>query len=239
MAKTMDLDKLTLDADVQPRVSLRQDVICEYAEAMAQGVKFPPLVAFSDNGTLWLADGFHRWYAAKQAKVKSVPVEVRKGAKREAVIFAVGCNSAHGLRRTNADKRLCVERLLADKECRRRSEKWIAEICGVSRPLVNECRRACAESAHRPMRETKDGRQYPAHPKPRIVSKEEYEGEEPEEDVEPMEAPSRVRAPTPQTTVVLPEEPQAAARALCVAFKKSFVLALAKAILVRYERKSR
>lgn len=37
---------------------------------------------------------------------------------REAILFIVGANASHGLRRTNADKRRTVERLLADEEWR-------------------------------------------------------------------------------------------------------------------------
>ena len=69
------------DERCQPRVSLSTDLIGEYADAMKAGEQFPPVVAFHDGEAIWLADGFHRIYAAKQAGVAadvgSVPVARR------------------------------------------------------------------------------------------------------------------------------------------------------------------
>jgi hypothetical protein len=99
-------------------------------------VKFPPLVVFHDGADYWLADGFHRWHALNQAGKTSAEVDVRSGTVREAILFSLGANGAHGLRRTNADKRKAVESMLADPEWAKWSDHKIADACGVSHPFV-------------------------------------------------------------------------------------------------------
>jgi site-specific DNA-methyltransferase (adenine-specific) len=48
----------------------------------------------------------------------------------------VGANSEHGVRRTNRDKRTAVELLLKDAEWAGKSDRWIAERCGVDHKTV-------------------------------------------------------------------------------------------------------
>jgi hypothetical protein len=43
-----------------------------------------------------------------------IAVEVGQGTQRDAVPFGIGANGAHGLPRTNADKRHAVAFLFAD-----------------------------------------------------------------------------------------------------------------------------
>jgi hypothetical protein len=66
------------------------------------------------------------------------------GSVRDAILFACGANQTNGLRRTYQDKRHAVARLLADPEWRKRSDRWIAEACGVGHPLVADVRKATA-----------------------------------------------------------------------------------------------
>jgi hypothetical protein len=61
---------------------------------------------------------------------------VRTGSRRAAMLFSVGANAAHGMRRTNADKRRAVETLLADAEWAAWSDNQIAKACGVSDHFV-------------------------------------------------------------------------------------------------------
>lgn len=69
----------------------------------------------SDSTTMFCAalDSYHAYRAAG---VDEVPAEVRTGTLRDAVLYSVGANAAHGLRRSNAGKRRAVETLLADAE---------------------------------------------------------------------------------------------------------------------------
>jgi hypothetical protein len=54
----------------------------------------------------------------------------------EAVLFSVGANAAHGLRRTNEDKRRAVTVLLTDGEWREWADREIARRCGVDHRFV-------------------------------------------------------------------------------------------------------
>lgn len=82
----------------------------------------------------------------------------------EALKYALSSNSVHGQRRTNADKRRCVE--IAVKEFASLSSRAIAELCGVSDPFVGQIREAL-QPVSNATRTTSDGRQYPATRAPR------------------------------------------------------------------------
>jgi len=124
------------DGGTQPRSRLNEDVVAEYAEDMRNGKVFPSPVVFYDGQDYWLADGFHRVKAAEQAGFESLAVDLRHGTRRDAVLFSVGANAAHGLRRTSADKRRAVIRLLSDPEWSKWSNAEIARQCTVSEGFV-------------------------------------------------------------------------------------------------------
>lgn len=52
------------------------------------------------------------------------------------MLFSVGANTAHGLRRSNEDKCKAVTTLLSDAERTRWSDNQIAKACGVTNHLV-------------------------------------------------------------------------------------------------------
>jgi hypothetical protein len=64
-----------------------------------------------------------------------------------AVLFSISCNGAHGLPRTNADKRKAVTLLLADAEWSPWSDRKIARRCQVSHEFVHQLRRSCRPPA--------------------------------------------------------------------------------------------
>jgi len=132
------LDSIRLDAGTQTRAHIDDSVVGEYAEAMARGDRFPPVVVFQINGEFIMADGFHRVKAARRAKLKHIIAEIRKGSRKDALRFALGANDTHGLRRTNGDKRRAVELALA--EFGNQSDHLLAEMCGVSQPFVSNIR---------------------------------------------------------------------------------------------------
>lgn len=133
---------IRMDGGTQPRSQLYGEVVAEYAEDMKDGADFPPVTVYYDGKKYWLADGFHRVRAKEALGNKKVAAEVYFGTQRDAVLFAVGANAEHGLRRTNADKRRAVERLLRDHEWSRWSDREISRICGVSSTMVNNLRKS-------------------------------------------------------------------------------------------------
>lgn len=102
----------------------------------------PPLSLFFDGVHFWLADGFHRYHACLQAGIERISAEIRTGSRRDAVLYAAGANTAHGLRRSNEDKRRAVSMLLEDPQWDQWSDNAIAKACGVSQPFVATVRAA-------------------------------------------------------------------------------------------------
>ena len=143
--KHLPIDSIRLDGDTQPRAEVSPSVAGEYAEAMLEGDEFPPVVVFHDGEDYWLADGFHRLAAAKSLESDTIAADVRQGSVRDAVLYGCGANATHGLRRSNADKRRSVLRLLRDAEWSQWSDREIARKCTVGNELVSRLRRSiCA-----------------------------------------------------------------------------------------------
>lgn len=146
--KTLHITQITVDRRIQARESIDEDAVKEYAEAQSNGAVLPAIVVFKDeqrDGPVYrLADGFHRIESAKRSGATSVRAEVRLGTRRDAMLFAIGANSAHGLRRTNADKRRAVEMLLGDDKWGAESDRWIAEAAHVSHTFVAKLREPVA-----------------------------------------------------------------------------------------------
>jgi hypothetical protein len=137
------LNQIRLDGGIQPRAELSPQVIDEYAAQMKEGATaFPPVVVYYDGQDYWLTEGFHRVHAAIRAGFKKIGAEVKQGDRRDAMLFAVGSNAFHGLRRTQADKRRVVLRLLEDEEWSRKlSDGEIARRCCVHQTFVSQLRR--------------------------------------------------------------------------------------------------
>ncbi|OBU53829.1 ParB/RepB/Spo0J family partition protein [Stenotrophomonas maltophilia] len=132
----LQLQQIKIDGGTQSRVELNESVVADYAEVIRRSDSLPPVVVFFDGSTHWLADGFHRFHAHRLARAEEIEANVRTGTKRDAVLFSVGANARHGLRRTNEDKRRAVQTLLDDQEWSQWSDRHIAEACGVSHSFV-------------------------------------------------------------------------------------------------------
>ena len=140
--RELRLDSIRIDPALQPRVTVDQGVVAEYADAMEAGDTFPAIVVFHDGSTFWLADGWHRVEAARSVRDKrALLAEVHEGTRRDALLYSLGANAAHGLRRSNEDKRKAVQRLLADPEWATWSDREIARVCRVSPTSVGNIRR--------------------------------------------------------------------------------------------------
>lgn len=138
----LKLKDIRLDGGTQPRQYINQDVVNEYAEEMLESDNFPPMVVFNDGANFWLADGYHRWHANKKAGFVEVECDVRTGTVRDAVLYSVGANAVHGLRRTNDDKRKAIITLLNDLEWGEWSDSEIARQCCVSHVTVGRVRKS-------------------------------------------------------------------------------------------------
>ncbi len=140
MAERVELSLIRTDGGTQPRAAIDVTLVETYAADMGRGDPFPPPVVFFDGADYWLADGFHRVNAAAALKRDGLLCEVRQGTQRDAILYSVGANDSHGLRRTNEDKRRAVLRLLNDPEWSVWGDREIARACRVGHPLVASLR---------------------------------------------------------------------------------------------------
>jgi ParB-like nuclease domain len=129
------------DGGAQMRVEMRPETVADYAADMLDGAVFPPIVLYHDGADYWLADGFHRVAAAREIGCEEIVAEIREGTRRDAILHGIGANATHGLRRTQADKRRAVERLLTDPEWAAWSDRKIAELARVDHKTVGKVRR--------------------------------------------------------------------------------------------------
>lgn len=157
IVKPVSLLQIRTDGGTQPRAELDHATVDRFAEDMSAGQypKFPPVVVFHDGSTHWLADGFHRFFAYKKAfgdapapgmNSWAMTAEVRQGTQRDAVLYSLGANAAHGLPRSNADKRRAVQTLLNDPEWSAWSDNVIAHKANVSQPFVSSLRRELSQN---------------------------------------------------------------------------------------------
>ena len=134
-------EDIRLDGDTQPRVKIDKAVCSEYGEQMKAGEKFPPVDVFFDGQDNWLADGFHRIEAYVMALPgEAIECNVYKGTLQDARWHSYSVNKAHGLRRSGEDKEQVVRAALAHPAAAGRSNRQIAEHCGVDEKTVRKYR---------------------------------------------------------------------------------------------------
>jgi hypothetical protein len=199
----VNITAIELDASIQCRAVIDTGTVAEYAERMEAGDSFPPVVLFGTVKRCWIGDGWHRVMAARQLGRTEIEADLREGDRRDALKYALGANAANGLRRTNADKRRCVEIALA--EFGNLSSRAIAGLCGVSDKTVEASRKEHCGNSAIPTRTTSDGRQYPAARKPAEV-KDNNDDEETEHEQKEVQREEKHRDPTDTTVEVSDDE---------------------------------
>lgn len=137
----LKLKDIRLDGETQPRKYVNEEVVGDYAELLLEDATFPPVIVFNDGANYWLADGFHRFHANKKAGFLDIEAHVIDGTRRDAILYSVGANAQHGLRRTNEDKRKAIATLLNDLEWSEWSDREIGRQCHVSDMTVTRVRK--------------------------------------------------------------------------------------------------
>lgn len=161
---TIKLADIDTTAGTQIRHAMNQDTVSDYADAMTEGEKFPPIIVFADGSHYWLADGFHRVAAAARLEFRDIEAEVRKGTRADAIWFGLGANRTNGIRLSRADVRHAIA--VALKEFSGRSNREIAKQIGCDDKTVaaeRTVQEAGAEIPHHDRRVGKDGVAQPAH----------------------------------------------------------------------------
>lgn len=158
----LSLDSINIYGGTQARVKTTDEAVESYADEMTQGTIFPPIVVYFDGTTHWLADGFHRYLAAKRIARPSIVAAVQPGGRTDALRHALGANATNGVYRSNADKRNATE--IALEEWPDRANPVIAEICRVSVEFVRRTRATLTQSGRiKPpgLVTGRDGKEYP------------------------------------------------------------------------------
>lgn len=138
----MKLSQIKVDAGLQMRAKMSQETIDDYADALREGDKFPPIVLFHDGTQYHLADGWNRYFAHKKAGLEIIDADVREGTRRDAIYYALSANAKNGQRRSAEDKRKAVLTMLDDMEWSEQSDREIAKACAVSHVFVSKLRKA-------------------------------------------------------------------------------------------------
>ena len=100
------------------------------------------------TAAFYLADGFHRLEAYRSAHpdAKEIECRVHPGNRDDALLFACGANTQHGLPRSRSDKMKAVTTLLCSEQWSEWSDREIARQCGVSHGFVAAVRRTHLET---------------------------------------------------------------------------------------------
>jgi hypothetical protein len=217
----LTVGQIRRDGGTQTRAQLDAAHLEELVAALLDdSAQMPPVDVFFDGSEYWLADGFHRVEAYDRAGRFMVPCNVRQGTVRDAILFSVGANATHGLKRSNADKRRAVEVLLRDEEWRGWPTRKIAEVAGVGHSFVANLKQELSTEYTSPAEPSKvtgrDGKQYPATrakplappPPPEPEPEEDFDDlEGDEEDDEPPSPRSEPRPRAPEPVARPPEPP--------------------------------
>lgn len=141
--------QIEFDRNYNKRLKIREDKYTEYAEMWRDGIDLaslsPMIVFYIEEEERYVAiDCWHRlngWIEAFGDKERQF--QVAFGSARDASVAAFGANPAHGIPRTNEDKRAVVDEALQllTTEDISESNETIARICGVSSVFVGDRRR--------------------------------------------------------------------------------------------------
>jgi len=137
----LKIENIELDSELQSRAGMNEEVVQEYMHILLGGSQMPPVTVFHDGKKYHLADGWHRFSGHKAAGFTEIEANIIEGTRRDAILYSVGANDDHGLRRSNEDKRRSVTILLDDFEWSEWSDSEIARACKVSSVFVNKIRK--------------------------------------------------------------------------------------------------
>jgi uncharacterized ParB-like nuclease family protein len=171
---SLNLDQIRIDGGTQSRATIHDTTVSEYADSLERGVELPPVTVFFDGVSYWLADGFHRYHAHRRNGVTDIKADVQNGTQADAKLYSYGANQAHGLRRTNADKRNAVVGMLTNFA--EWADNRIAIHVGVSHVTVRATRKTLESTCQidkSKSREGADGRTYKAHRNPKPAAEDQ------------------------------------------------------------------
>jgi hypothetical protein len=137
------LSQIVHDARLQNREhGLDESHVHELVEAYKTKASLGPVKAVKNGAEFYVYDGWHRVAARGRNGQETIDAEVINGDLDKAIELAAAANKDHGLKRTNAGKRLAVQRILSLDSWKTKTHREIAAHVGVSHPFVAEIRAA-------------------------------------------------------------------------------------------------
>lgn len=137
-------------------VRVDEDHVLALAEVLD---RLPPVVV--DQRTMKVIDGVHRVEASRRLGRTEIRALLFSGSETEALVVAVQANVRHGKPLTRGERQGAAGDLL--RRCPDRSDRWVAEVCGLSHSTVARIRQA-AEALGPGVRTGRDGRRRPVDP---------------------------------------------------------------------------
>lgn len=166
---TLPIAQIRRDGNTQPRQGMDEDAVNDYANALRNSERLPPVDVMFDGSVHWLFDGFHRTEAHLRAGLADIPVIIHRGSLEDAQWRSFGANKGHGLRRSNADKERAVRAALRHSTGAGLSNVQIAKHIGVDDKTVARYRAEMETTSEIPRLSTRtgaDGKERKAPPAP-------------------------------------------------------------------------
>ena len=150
--RSIKIEDIVRLPEIQIRTRISKPTVDAYVEAMKEGVKFDALDAFlhadmvdgAEVERVILADGWHRLLAYEERGIKSVEVNIHECEEGQeiaaAIEFSCERNGKHGLPLSRADKRNAIVKILENPTLRRKGDRPISKMVGVSPQLVKDVR---------------------------------------------------------------------------------------------------
>jgi hypothetical protein len=151
------LAKVRRDGATQPRAGLSEDHVADLLRALSEGEKLPPVDVMYDGTAYWLYDGYHRSAAHERAGRTEIAAIVHQGGQADAQWESYAANKAHGLKRTNDDKKRQVLAALRHPNAPNLSNREIARHVGVDEATIRTYRAQLETTAEIPQSETRKG----------------------------------------------------------------------------------
>jgi hypothetical protein len=101
----VDLSDLIVDQAFQARDGADAALVLRYADAMKVGIEFPPITVMRVEGSLYLADGFHRVAAMWRLGITETEALYSDGDKYQLIWAAASANITHGKGYTKREMR--------------------------------------------------------------------------------------------------------------------------------------
>lgn len=120
---------------------INAEQVDRYAENMAHGDKFPPVLIGQIGQSYYVLDGFHRIEAAKHIGRTEVTAKVAKMTARDAAAFAIDANTPNGLPLNYSDRENIFKLY-----CKARWHLARGNVVKPSRVIANELRQSWGAS---------------------------------------------------------------------------------------------